>query len=133
MPVHPQVLLHSFLPLFTAQLVLKPASYPLAMLSPSRGGDMIGKVANRWPSAHHPQAFTLATRGATGSGTWSATPGVRRPKADELVGELVERVAQAKAQARPGKQGPHTVGGAVEAIGKGTPYLVRWLKRRAAR
>src|SRR5713226_10253061 len=30
-------------------------------------------------------------------------------------------------QSSPRKQGLHTAGGAVEAIGEGTPHLVRWL------
>jgi hypothetical protein len=50
-----------------------------------------------------------------------------RRQADQLVGELIERVAQAKAQARPGKQRPHTANGTVKAIGEGTLHAIRWL------
>src|SRR5712691_12624105 len=46
-------------------------------------------------------------------------------EADQLVGELVERVAQAVAQARPWKQCPHTAGGAVKTIGESAFHLIR--------
>jgi len=55
--------------------------------------------------------------GAQPSAHWSR-------HADQLVAELVEGVAQAKAQARPRKQRPHTFSGAVEAIGEGSSHLV---------
>src|SRR6266571_9322760 len=46
-------------------------------------------------------------------------------EADQLVRELVERVAQTVAQARPWKQGPHTAGRAVKTIGESTFHLIR--------
>src|SRR4029450_9302365 len=45
-------------------------------------------------------------------------------EANQLVGELVEGMAQAIAQTSPRKQGLHTAGGAVEAIGEGALHLV---------
>ena len=39
--------------------------------------------------------------------------------------ELVERVAQTVAQARPGKQAPHTAGRAVNTIGERIVHLIR--------
>jgi len=51
----------------------------------------------------------------------------RSRKANELVREFVERVAQAQAQARPGKQRLHTLDRAVKAIGEGASHLVRRL------
>ena len=51
----------------------------------------------------------------------------RSRKANELVREFVERVAQAKAQARPGKQRLHTLDRAVKAIGEDASHLVRRL------
>ena len=47
--------------------------------------------------------------------------------ADQLVRQFVEGVAQAKAQASPWKQGPHTADGTVKVIGEGTFHLVQWL------
>src|SRR5262249_26729863 len=45
----------------------------------------------------------------------------------QLVREVVECGAPAKAQARPRQPGPPTADGAVEALGKGSPHLGRWL------
>src|SRR5260221_896193 len=46
-------------------------------------------------------------------------------EADQLIRELVERVAQTVAQARPWKQGPHTAGRAVKTIGESAFHLIR--------
>ena len=51
----------------------------------------------------------------------TAAPGAPRPR------ECVERMAQAQAQASPRKQRAQTLRGAVEAIGEGSPHLVRRL------
>jgi hypothetical protein len=111
-------------------LVLEPAAYPLAVLCSRRGGDVRSKVAESLAERHHPQAFTLATPVQQRVEFRAQPLAYRGRNADQLVGELVERVAQAGAQARPRKQGPHTADGAVEAIGQGTPHLVRWLMRK---
>ena len=60
MPVHPLVLLHSSLPLFTAQLLPKPAPDALAVGGPRRGGDVIDKVAAPLTERDHAQALPLA-------------------------------------------------------------------------
>jgi hypothetical protein len=41
-------------------LVLKPASYTLAIGGPSRGGDMLGKTASPLAQREHPQALALS-------------------------------------------------------------------------
>ena len=51
----------------------------------------------------------------------------RSGEAHQFARQLVQRVAQAVAQACPWKQGPHTADGAVEAIGEGTPHAIRGL------
>ena len=60
MPVHPTVLLHSSLPLFTAQLILEPLANVLTVLLSHRGRDVIDKVAEPLAQCHYPQAFTLS-------------------------------------------------------------------------
>jgi len=54
MPVHPLVLLHSSLPLFTAQLVLEPAPGALPVGLPCGVGDMVGTVASPLAQRTHP-------------------------------------------------------------------------------
>src|SRR2546427_3182912 len=130
MPVHPLVLLHSSLPLFTAQLLLEPVAYALAVLRSHSGRDVVSKAAQSLPQRHHPQACALTTPVQQGVELRAYTLAHRGRDADQLVRELVERVAQAGAQRRPRKQGPHTFGGAVEAIGEGTPDTVRRLMRK---
>ena len=51
----------------------------------------------------------------------------RSRQTHQLARQFVERVAQAKAQASPWEQRPHTAGGAVKAIGEGALHLVRRL------
>ena len=51
----------------------------------------------------------------------------RGREANQLVLELVERMAQTIAQSSPWKQGAQTAGRAIEAINEGTLYAVRWL------
>jgi len=59
MPVHPLVLLHSSLPLFTAQLGLEPAAHALAVGRPRCVGDVVGKVAQPLAQRKHPQVLAL--------------------------------------------------------------------------
>ncbi len=93
MPVHPLVLLHSSLPLFTAQLLPEPVANALAMLSSHRGRDVIGTTAESLAQCHHPQIFALSTPVQQGVKLRAQPLAHCGRDADQLVREFVERVA----------------------------------------
>ena len=103
MPVHPLVLLHSSLPLFTAQLLLKPAPHPRAVGRPRRGGDVIGKVAEPLSQGKHPQGLALTRPVEQRVELCAQGLADRRRDRGQFCGELVDGVTQAIAEARPGK------------------------------
>src|SRR5262245_43814191 len=88
------------------------------VLSAPRGRDGLRGLAQARAERDHAEAGTLPTpvEHAVQGGAQPLAP--RSRKANELVREFVERMAQAKAQARPGKQCPHTLDRAVKAIGE---------------
>ena len=106
---------------------LEPVANALAMCFAHRRVDAIGKVAQTLTQCHHAQAFALSTPVQQGVELGAQPPAHRGRDTDQLVRQLVERMAQAKPQSRPWKQGPHTADRAVKAIGEGTLYLVRGL------
>ena len=60
MPVHPLVLLHSSLPLFTAQLLLKPAPDALPIGHPCVLRHVVSKVAEPLTEGKHAHALALS-------------------------------------------------------------------------
>src|SRR5262244_1912696 len=97
------------------------------VLIADRRRDVIDKMAEALAQGHHTQACALATAVQQGMALRAQALAHRGREAHQLVGELVEGMTQAKAQARPRKQRPHTLGRSVKAIGEGTPHAVRRL------
>jgi hypothetical protein len=75
-------------------------------------------------SCHPPQACALAPPVPQGVQLRAQTLAHRGRDPEQLGRELGERVAQAIASADSWTQRPPTADGAVETIGKATPYLV---------
>jgi hypothetical protein len=84
----------------------------------------MGKVAQTLSQGHHAQTFALSTPGQQSMELGPQPSAHRSRDADQFVRQLVERVAQAKAQACSWKQGPHTADGTVKAIGEGAFDLI---------
>src|SRR5262245_34340227 len=87
----------------------------------------MGKVAQTLSQGRYAQTFALSTPVQQGVELGMQPPAHRGRHTDQLIWQLVERVAQAKPQSRLWKQGPHTADGTVKAVGEGPLYLVRWL------
>jgi hypothetical protein len=115
-------------------VVLEPVSYALASGRSSRGGDVIGNVAEPLPQCKHPQALALAR--PVKQGVERQASGLAHGRRDrcQVLGELGERVAQAVAEACPREQRTQAFGGAVEPIGQNPPDPLRRLlvDRRAS-
>jgi hypothetical protein len=81
----------------------------------------------------HPQALALPCSVQQGVELRAECLAHWRCNRCEFTGELDERVTEAGAEAHARKEGPQTLGGAVEAIGEHPFDLVRWLlvERRA--
>jgi hypothetical protein len=107
--------------------VLHPVAYTLAVLFAHHRRDVIDKMAESLAQCHHTQAFALATAVQQGMELRAQALAHRGREAHQLVGELGECMTQAKAQAPPRKQRPHTLGRAVKAIAEGALPLVRRL------
>src|SRR6266567_1734638 len=127
MPVHPLVLLHSSLPLFTAQLVLKPAPHALPIGHPCFLRHVVSKVAEPLTECKHAQALALARPREQGVELRAERLAHWRSDRRQFLRELVERVAEAEAETRLRKQGPQTLRSAVKAIGQDSPDPIRWL------
>src|SRR5215467_1054494 len=106
---------------------LKPVANTRTMRFAHRHVDAMGKVAQTLSQGYYAQTFALATPVQQGVELGTQPPAHRGRHADQLIWQLVERVAQAKPQSRLWKQGPHTADGTVKAVREGPLYLVRWL------
>src|SRR5215470_5977460 len=99
-------------------LVLKPAPDPLTIGGPSRGSDVVRKVAQALTQRKYPQALALTRpvpqRVELGAQGFADRGG----DGCQFLRELIERVAQTIAEARSWKERPHALGGAIEAIGE---------------
>ncbi len=82
-------------------LGLEPVTHPLTVPCSYGRRDVIGKVAQSLAQCHHPQACALATPMQQGVELRTQALAHWCLQANQLVGELVERVAQAVAQASP--------------------------------
>jgi len=108
-------------------LLLNPAPHARAIGCPSRGGDVIGKVAQPLAQRKHAPAFALACPGEQRVALRAQGLADRGGESHEFLRELLERVAQAMAKARPREQRPHTFDRAVEAIREDAPDPIRRL------
>src|SRR5712691_6837168 len=106
---------------------LEPIAYTFAVAGSNGGRDVVGKVAEPLAQRYNPQACALAAPVQEGVELRAQTLADWSRHAHQFAWEFVEGMAQAVAQARPRKQGPHTLGRAVKAIGEGTPHAVRRL------
>jgi hypothetical protein len=97
-------------------LLLHPAPHALAVGRPSRGGDVIGKVAKPLTQGKLAHALALARPVQRRVELRAQGHASRRGDGDELSRNLIARVAQAVAETRPREERPHTLGRAVEAI-----------------
>src|SRR5262245_37640156 len=107
--------------------VLEPPADALAMVLSHYLVDAIDEVAQPLAQCHPAQALALATPVEQGVELRAPPLAYQGRDADQFARELVESVAQAKAQACPWKQGPHAADGTVKAIGQDTSHLVRGL------
>src|SRR5262249_46297737 len=99
-------------------LLLYPAPYPLAIGRPSRGGDVVGEVAQSLTERKHPQALALAHPVEQGVKLRTERLADWRRDRCEFLRELEECVVQAVPEAGPREERAHALGGAVEAIGQ---------------
>ena len=127
MPVHPLVLLHSSLPLFTAQLLLPPAPHPFAIGRSRRGGDVVGKAPQPLAQGKHPHALALACAVEQGVDLGASGLAHRRRDRHQCGGQLLERVAETVAEAGPREQRPQTARRAVKAIAQDAADPIRRL------
>ena len=88
-------------------LLLKPAPHALAVGRPSRGGDVVDKVAEPLAERKHPQALALARPVEQGVELRAERLTHRRRDRHQFLRELEERVAQADAETCSRKQRPH--------------------------
>src|SRR5215831_10948261 len=127
MPVHPLVLLHSSLPLRTAQLGLKPAAHALAIGWPRGGGDVVHKVAEPLPQRHHAQALALAGSVPHRVELCPECLTDRGRNGHEFLRELEERVAETMAETRTREKGAHALGRAVKPVDQDSSDPIRRL------
>jgi hypothetical protein len=106
---------------------LKPVANALTVRFAHCRVDAIGKVAQTLTQCHYPQALALSTPVQQGVELGAQPSAHRSRDTDQFVGQLVERMAQAKPQSCPWKQGLHTADDTVKAVSEGTLHLVRWL------
>src|SRR5712692_4976448 len=99
-------------------LVLEPAPDTLPIGHPRFLSHVVSKMAEPLTERKHSQALALSR--PVEQGVELRAEGLAHWRSDrsKFLRELVERVAQAKAETRPRKQGPHTLRGALEAIGE---------------
>jgi hypothetical protein len=109
-------------------LVLAPPPDTLPMGHPRFLSHVVSKMAEPLTERKHAQALALARPVAQGVALRAEGRAHWRSDSSQLLRELVERVAQAEAETRPRKQGPHTLCGAVEAIGEDPLDPVRRLR-----
>jgi hypothetical protein len=105
----------------------EPVANALAMFFTHCRIDAIGKVAQTLAQCYHAQAFALSTPVQQSVELRTQPPAQRSRNTDQLVRQLVERMAQTKPQSRSWKQGSHAVDRAVKAVDEGTLHLVRGL------
>ena len=105
-------------------LLLEPAPDALAVGWPSRGGDVVGKVAQSLTQRKYPQALALSYPVEQGVELRTERLTHWRSNRRQFLWELEECVAQAVAEARPGKQRPQALAGAVEAIRQDAPDAI---------
>ena len=97
-------------------LLLEPAPYAFPVGRPSRGGDVIGNVAEPLTQGQHAQALPLSRAVQEGVELRAQRLTHRGRDGRKFARELVDGVAQAVAQARSREERPYTLGGAIEAI-----------------
>ena len=85
----------------TRFLVFHPGPHPFAVFLALSGRDMVDKTAQSLPKRDHPQAFALATAVQQGVKLAAQALTHRGRQAHQLVGQLVEGMAQAIAQVMP--------------------------------
>ena len=73
--------------------ILEPVAHAFAMHFSHRRVDAIGKVAQALTQCHYPQAFALSTAVQQGVELGAQPPAHRSRDTDQLVRQLVERVA----------------------------------------
>jgi len=108
-------------------LLLEPAPYALAVGRPRRGRNVVGKTTQLLAQRKHAQALPLTRPGEQGVKLRAQGLADRRRDRHQFLWELVERVAQAVAEARSRKQRAHALGGTVEPIGQNAPDPIGWL------
>ena len=108
-------------------LVLKPLAHPVAVGLPCGVGDRLGNVTSPLAQGKPPQALPRSHSVQHGMNRRAPRLAHRGRDRRQLLRELIARLAQAIAQARAWEERPHTLGGAVEAIGAAPPDPLRRL------